>query len=156
MHEGTIDARESYLRSKPRMGDDTSAIQTSYNNVIGAIGKERKTGLANKKGSKEGAGKEDEAPGQEEATGKEMWFWDDWFGLAGDDIGENLNDNSGITDWDDEEYDSMPSITLHAGVSTQVPRALFVYQRTRTVIFAIHATHSPPPFPPHSKREHGL
>ena len=54
-----------------------------------------------------------------------MWFWDDWFGLAGDDIAENLNDNSGITDWDDEEYDSMPSITLHAGVSTQVPAALF-------------------------------
>jgi hypothetical protein len=44
-------------------------------------------------------------------------FWDDWFG---DDVIEQLNDDVGITDWDDAEYDSMPSLTLHVTASTQV------------------------------------
>lgn len=69
----------------------------------------------------------------EDDGGDDDWFsfLDDWFG---DDTVENLVDDNGIEDWDDAEYDAMPSISLHAGLSTQLLFAL----GTATVDIAVN------------------
>jgi hypothetical protein len=106
-HEGTKAARALFKSEKPAQDADMARVQEAFKKTMSAIELERldmeKKGVVDK-----------------HSVGNPQWFWDDWFADDGDDIVENLTDDIGIENWDDGEYDAMPAITLHVGVSTQI------------------------------------
>mmetsp|Transcript_22393 Transcript_22393/g.29286 ORF Transcript_22393/g.29286 Transcript_22393/m.29286 type:complete len:367 (+) Transcript_22393:91-1191(+) len=124
-HEGTKESRENYKATEDlHMKTDTSLMQEAWKNTMRDLQQEKfdREAAGSSSTHLEKIPKKMQGVGGHKggAQGEEMWFWDDWFGDDGDDIIENLDDDEDILDWDDSEYDAMPSITLHVGFSGQV------------------------------------